>query len=430
MPEELTFKQLRDFRSQIDYAQRAAVAKGDYQLAYNLSQVKYGVNDTFSQAAESGTGLGTEALKKATDYWKNVFVPKYRHGATSKILGMKQTREQVVGDSMIGAQYFKPGAGAEEAAASFKRTFGNDPEARQLITDYASQSLLKAARNPVTGELESGRIAKWLSSHSTALERHGIRGEFGSLEKAMVLADKAKAMESEFNKQALAKALNVNPEQAISRALFSGVPRRDATRQLQNLARLSALDKTGAATAGLKAAIGDHFNGMIRVTALDVSKNKLASYAKIDKFITEFKPALKQSGLYTKQELEAFDNVHSAWKIVSQQQRPHAEYSGSSTSEILMRIASSAVSIQVGHMAAYGATTAILKLMQRPISGKIDAALTRAVFDPRYAKDIQQLLIDVTKMPVEQAEKRFTHRLTALGAMTLGETQKAQQQQR
>ena len=427
LPKELTFKQLRDFRSQIDYAKRAAVAKGDYELAYNLSQLKYGVNDTFSVAAESGTGLGVQSLKKATDYWKNVFVPKYRHGATSKILSIKQTREQLVGDSMIGAQYFKPGDGAEEAAASFKKTFGSDPEARQLITDYASQSLLKAGRNPVTGELESRRIATWLSNHATALERHGIRGEFSSLEKAMVWADKAKSMESEFNSQALAKALNVNPEQAISRALFSGVPRRDATRQLQNLAKLSALDKTGAATAGLKSAIGDHFNRMIRVTAMDVSKNKLASYAKIDKFMTEFKPALKQSGLYSKQELQAFDNIHSAWKIVSQQQRPHPEYGGSSTMEIMTRILSSAVSIQVGHMAAYGATNAVFKLMERPIRSKIDAALVRATFDPRYASNIQQLLMDVVKMPVEQAEKRFTERLTMLGAMTLGETRKQQE---
>jgi len=65
----------------------------------------------------------------------------------------------------------------------------------------------------------------------------------------------------------------------------------------------------------------------------------------------------------------------------SQQQRPHAEYSGLFNLRDSDAIASSAVSIQVGHMAAYGATTAILKLMQRPISGKIDAALTRAVFD-------------------------------------------------
>jgi hypothetical protein len=160
---------------------------------------------------------------------------------------------------------------------------------------------------------------------------------------------------------------------------------------------------------------------------MDVSKNKLASYAKIDKFMTEFKPALKQSGLYSKQELQAFDNIHSAWKIVSQQQRPHPEYGGSSTMEIMTRILSSAVSIQVGHMAAYGATNAVFKLMERPIRSKIDAALVRATFDPRYASNIQQLLMDVVKMPVEQAEKRFTERLTMLGAMTLGETRKQQE---
>ena len=64
------------------------------------------------------------------------------------------------------------------------------------------------------------------------------------------------------------------------------------------------------AIAGLKAGVGDWMQAQVSVTARDLAENKMQSFAKIDAFMRKFKPALRESGLYTKEELKALDNVH------------------------------------------------------------------------------------------------------------------------
>lgn len=417
MPAELTMRQIKDFRSQISAAQRGALVNRDYELAYNLGQLKEGINDSLGEAAETGQGEAVNALKEATKYWRESYIPKFRQGPTGKILAPTRTGEPAVPESAIGGQYFKSGKGAAEAADNFNYVFAGDPEAKEFIRDYASQSLLKYARNPATGELESKRIASWLYQHATALEKHGLKREFGSLQKAMKVADEARGAEMAFNKTALARTLNEDPEKAISTALMTGTGRKQSIQRLQEMVKLARVDKTGSAMAGLKAGIGDYFQKLSTV-ARDIRGNPLASFAKMDRFMEGFRPALKQSGLYSPYELKAFDNVHKAIQTIAQQQRPTAGFAGSPTVEILSRVAASGTSVAVGRMGIYGASLGIFqKILKGVIGERVDEALAKAVFDPRYAAAISGLAYNAKKLPAERASKIFTQQMATLGLM-------------
>jgi len=427
-PKNLTVGQLKDFRSQVGTAQRSAIASGDYELSYKLGQLKEAVNDSFAKSAKEATGEGIETLKTATSYYRDIHVPTYRMGATGKVLSVKPTGEQRILDSSIGGEYFKSGKGAVEAADSFKTTFRNDAEAQSLIRDYAAQSLLKDARNPVTGELESKRVMSWLYSHNTALEKFGLKDEFGSLQKALNVVDKAKGMEAQFNKSSLEKALNVDPERAIEELLMKGTSRIQSIARLRELKDLARKDTTGAATQGLKATIGDYFQRETAITARDIAGNKLESLAKMDRFIKEYRPALEQSGLYTQSEMKAFDNIHDTLKIIAQQQRPHPGFVGSATYELISRFVASGTSVALGHIGLYGAARGAFDWAEEHVIGaRVNEAISKAVFHPEYADAISGLAKNIEKMPPQKAVEIFNRRMEVLGMTVMLPKQQPEQ---
>lgn len=418
-PNAVTFKDLQDFRSQVKTGARKAYASGDYELGWKYDQLANAATETFEQAAEHGGG-NYEALRDATNYWRNTHVPTYRHGATGKILVNKSNGESQVFDSAVAAEYFKPGKGAVESSDSFKKTFGNDPGAKTAIKDYAAQSLLKSARNPQTGELDSKRVASWLSQHKTPLEKFGLSKEFDGVANAVKIAEEAKRAEASFNKSALGKALDADPDKAIAQAIMVGSGKKQSISRLQELVRIAKKDSTGAAMDGLRAAIGDYFERETSVTARDLAQNKMESLAKVDRFIKEFRPALAQSGLYTPKQMAAFDNVHKALVGIAKQQTPHPGFSNSPTFELVSRLAASGTSMAFGHIGLYGAAKGVYTLMERPIKDKIEVATARALFDPRYAEAIERLARNVeSKMPISQAEKVFSQRLAVLGGIAV-----------
>jgi hypothetical protein len=419
-PQDMTMKQMKDFRSQMSTVQREAQAGGDYELAYKAGQLKDGVNDTLALAAEQGQGEGVQALKAATDYWRDVHIPTYRQGVTGRILKTDSTGAQRVVDSSIGGEYFKAGKGAIEAVDDFKRAFKDIPEAQGLINDYAAHSLLKYARNPISGELDTVRVSRWMNQHSDAIKGYGIENNFSSLKKAMSIADGARTTEVAFNKTSLAKSLNVNPDLAIQEALMTGTGRKQSIERLKEMVKLASVDKTGASLDGLKAGIGDYFQNEITITTRDLAGKKLESLAKIDRFIKNFKPALEASGLYTPRELKAFDTVHQAVSAIGQQQRPHPGYSNSTTSDLMTRAAASGTSLVLGHFGIYGTALKAYSLLERPIKEQIDNAVVKAIFDPRYADVLAGFATNVKKTGAQKAAELFTRRVATLGTIAAG----------
>lgn len=411
-PEQLTMKQMKEFRTQMRVAQDAALKNGDYELAYKTGQLKKAVNESLNLTAETGNGEGVEALKNATSYYRDVHVPTFRQGATNEILSVgNQIGGKRVMDSSVGSMYFKGGSiGVPEAVESFNKTFGSDPEAKKLIKDYAAQSLLSKVRNPVTQEIDQKAVYGWLNDHKEALTRYGIINDFSDFKSAVSLAEKAKSLESEFNKSSAEKMLGVPAEQAIQSVFSNGAANAQSLSRLRQLVRIAREDDTGAALKGLKSGIGDYFKESISNVSRDLSKGKIESLAKADRFIKNYIPALRSSGAYSTQELEAFNNVHSAIEIIASQQRPPSGFSGSPTYELITQALKSGANAVGGKY-----SKAASFLSDKIINSRINNVISKAVFDPEYADAITRLALSSRFGKPDKALRQFNSKIMSLG---------------
>lgn len=419
-PPTLTMKQLNDFRSQVTTLQRSAISNKDFTLAKQLEELKLGVNETLGEAARTGGEQeGVQALQAATKYWRDTYVPKFRHGGASAVLAQKKTGEKMA-PSGIGGEFFKKDTakGAAEAADQFNYIFKNDPNANGLIRDFAAQDLLRNARNPVTGELESNRVATWLYNHQNTLKKLGLDKEFGNLQGATKLADEARAAEVAFNKGSLAKALGKDSDSAIAAALTGAGGRGEAVQRLKEMADLTRHDP--AALAGLRAGVADHFQRLVNITARDIQSDRLFSLAKIDKFMDTYRPALEQSGLYTTRQLKAFDNVHQAMAKISQKGIPRRE--GSDTFELLSRVGGTATAALMGGHWTFSPAKKLFDIINKHfVREEVDEAVARAVFDPRYAELISGLAHNYQTIPAAKLAKSFKNQFMALQGMAIEE---------
>jgi hypothetical protein len=247
------------------------------------------------------------------------------------------------------------------------------------------------------------------------LQEYGLSNKYGSLQDAIKEAESARSTEAAFNKSYLNSVLNADPDKAIQEALTLGGGRKQSITRLNELTSLAAVDKTGAATAGLKAGIGEYFSNIIQNTARDLSGNNIDSLAKVDKFMDAYKPALKASGLYTKEELQAFDDVHKSILKISQQSRPHAGYSNSATADILNRGIAAGSSVMLGKYGIYGLVKSAASILEKPFADMIDETMAKACFDPRYAKHLRDFAMDIKKIGPEKAARRLTRRINIVG---------------
>jgi hypothetical protein len=432
----ITIGQLKRFRSQMGDVARNSK---DPTLAYYARELKTAVNETLDIAAREGKAtmgpllegqpvgqaISKEAaeiakLQKATDYWRDEYLPKYRQGATGKVLKFDPaaTGGRGTPDSSVGGMYFKADGtkGYVETADDFYRTFGDNQEAQSLIHDYAAYSFLQKARNHKTLELDSGNMAEWIYQHRTAIEKFGLQDKFKSIKSATEFAEQAAGAEAAFNKSALARTLNMDPDKAIAEALMTGTARKQSIARLKELADIARRnDDTGAALSGLKAGIGEYFQRNVETSVVDLVGNKKGSWDKVDKFVTAFRPAMEQSGLYSRAELQAFDNVHGVLKAMSRQSRANAEYSNSLTPEVLSRVGGAAVSAIFRRGSVYGVGKWLFEKAGVPFKEMVDEATAKAVFDPRWAELINRLAINTKRIGPEKAAEIATRRAAMLG---------------
>jgi hypothetical protein len=81
----------------------------------------------------------------------------------------------------------------------------------------------------------------------------------------------------------------------------------------------------------------------------------------------------------------------------------------------LGRLAASTASIAGGHIGLYGAASGVVSFLERPIKDAINEAVTRAVFDPRYAEAVTQLARQTKTIGAEKAARSFTRKIAMFG---------------
>ena len=419
LPNEITMRDLRKFQSQVTTGQRMAQARGDHELAFKFGQLDRGVNETLAGAE------GAEApLKEFQAYWRDQHVPTYRHGATGKILERDYTGQWRVADSSVGGRFFKKDSatGAAEGAESFKRAFGNDPEAVGLVRDYAAQDLLRFARNKVTDTLEPNKIATWLYDHKETLGRFGLGDTFGDFQLAAKAAKDAMGKEAEFNATALGRLLGKNTDvnKVIGELMTSGGGSKETIFRLTDLVKIGKQDPTGAALDGLRAGIARVGRQIMEAGMKDTAGVGLPKFKAFENFYKNWRQAFEVSGLYDRAALKGWDTINDALTAISRQANPHPGFTGGPTAELLSHVTTEGIS-KVG--TALGMPGLITRMGLGWLRGqgkeRVEKALADAMFgDPRYAEALSNLSTAGNKVQSRDAVDKFFNKIDALDLLT------------
>lgn len=306
-PKEITLGQLMDFTSQVKSGIREANSTGRPDLARKLKTLLDGAEETMESAVKGGAAEDIAKLRDSNKFYKEVYIPTVRQGATAKILATDKIGAARVDDALVGAQYFRKGDKGIEAANSFNRTFGDNPEMKAAIRDHAAADLLSHARNKITGEIDYSRIKGWQDAHKNAISKLGLGNEFSSLESAAKAARDAAAREKAFNSTSFSKVVdNADPDAAM-RILFRGSNTNIAstTKQL-----LNATADNPAAREGLKSAYIKHMADEAGLVSVDVK-----DMGKIDKVFQKYRKGTEM--LFNKEEIARLEEVREAIRIAS-----------------------------------------------------------------------------------------------------------------
>ncbi len=406
VPQEMTFKQVMDFRSQVSNGERTARAAGDADLARKFRQLREGAEKTLELAEQSGMGEGVQALREANAFYRDTYVPTVRHGATGRVLKPKRTGEMSTETALVGGEYFKPGAKGVAAADSFNRTFAGNAEAKQALRDHAANSLYNYAKNPMTGEIEGAKVARWLARHKDALQKLDFGGEFSGIKNAAQAAEAARAEAARFNKSRFGQVLKADADKSMD-YLFSGENLRNSVKTMKELMEFTADD--AAARQGLKRAFADMFIKKSRVYAKDTVGVRNPSAAKGEGFLDKFEPAMKV--LYSKEEMQCLRDIHKAVDIGSRINKTVSGVTGSQTAGL------SPMSAGEHLMKSYlplNPKFRVLRVIFEGVKGgyatQVNEYLARAMFDPATAKE----LLNVLKVSRAKGAKQGTRMLERL----------------
>jgi diguanylate cyclase (GGDEF)-like protein len=401
---KITFGNLMDFRSQVVTKAREAKAAGKNDLARKLYKVLDSVETTIAKVAEDPNGgAAVEALREANKFYRDVYVPTVRRGATSRVLKTDRTGGQKVDPALVGREYFKPGAKGIQAAKDFKTTFGDNAQANKAIEDHATADLLDAATDPQTGLIVPAKVRTWIARHKEALAELGLTKKFGNLESAMRAAEGAKRMQAEFEKTRFAKAIeSSDPEKALQ-TIFGGSNARDTQATMRHL--LNVMQGDQQAINGLKRAFGDFMRSSTRLSAENMAGDRAASVAKTQRFYDQFGEAMKI--LYTKEEMQMMDDLRKAASIQNRINQPTSGVAGSQTADLIQDLTSGALDRMLLSSPKMFALRIVAKRFKDEWAGGVREYINRAMYDPRMAGKLKEVMATARAKGPEAAEKQL-----------------------
>jgi len=277
---QLSYGDLQNIRPYLSDAIREA--RKDIKLggavAERLSQLKEVIDGLVEEVAKRNDAFGQRA-KRAFDFYKNTFVPKFRTSVGNEFAKKYQQGATAIPESQLASKFIYPNkGGALEAAENLKKIIDgseNEVTAVAAVKDY----LITDLANYITGtkgQLIPSRIDKFIDNYQEILNR------FPSIKKEIVeyknkFGQKVKALE-EFQKKfdsargllsdktrlrqltAAELFLNKNPVQAVTTIFSSPNPKQLMQETLSFLKQ----DKTGDAIQGFKKAISEYIDQSTR----------------------------------------------------------------------------------------------------------------------------------------------------------------------
>lgn len=277
---QLSYGDLQNIRPYLSDAIRES--RKDIKLggavAERLSQLKEVIDNLVEQVAKRNDAFGQRA-KRAFDFYKNTFVPKFRTSVGNEFAKKYQQGAAAIPESQLASKFIYPNkGGALEAAENLKKIIDgseNEVTAVAAVRDY----LITDLANYITGtkgQLIPKRIDKFIDNYQEILNRFPsvkkeiveYRKKFGqkvkTLEEFQKKFDSARGLLSDKTRLRQLTAaelfLNKNPVQAVTTIFSSPNPKQLMQETLSFLKQ----DKTGDAVEGFKKAISEYIDQSTR----------------------------------------------------------------------------------------------------------------------------------------------------------------------
>jgi hypothetical protein len=168
-PVQMSVNAALNRRAQInqDLADHYGATNRDQAAVRAIRQLQEEKN-TLDAAIETASG-GDEGLRAYNDYYRDEYAPRFLQGASREVGRFNRNGyegNRVAAEDVPG-EFFKPNNVSE--ARQFNRLYGENPEVRQRMTDYALDDLRRAAVDPNTGMIREGAVNKWMAKNERVL---------------------------------------------------------------------------------------------------------------------------------------------------------------------------------------------------------------------------------------------------------------------
>ncbi len=412
-PVEVGYQTLRKIRSRIGQNARAAGSGANPNLedARQLDLLLGKVDDAMAQVEHVNPKIA-EAYNKATSFYREEYIPRFRQGTVANVLQRGARGE----DTKIAMANIAKAFNSLDGIDDLTRAVGNDRNvARQAMKDFYSFDLLNAAQNRETLQLTAKRATAWLSKNAGKLRKLGIYDEFADVAK-MQRAVEANAKHLDvFNKSVAGKVLESDLQTMVSNA-FRGS--RNYAKTANELMRLAKGDK--AAEQGLKKAFAENLFRQAETSAPKFFQagetmddvEFIKSLAKLTAQMRKFRPAIREMYKLEPERVKAMNTVWKAYMTLGRTAKSPVG-AGSDTFELFGKT----LDIVAGSTAPgkWYAFKAIRDIIDRFGSDHVDVFLKKAMFDPDYA----QTLKAIAEGEVREAK---VNQLMTLISYEIGET--------
>jgi hypothetical protein len=403
----LKFKELRGLRTEILNEMRSEAAKNNPAKMKRLGEMQRVVEGTIDQLKDAGK-FGEDAAtsyRVASKAWKD-YSDTFKRGTVGNILqgGAKGEVSKMNPEKIVSSIF---DAKNLSAADQLTKAVGQE-QATPLVKEYAAYDLMRKSVNPMTGEVDRGKLMGWLSRNGSVLKKYGLEGEFTDLAQAKALVDETTKVKVAFQKSQAAKVLDADPEKIIEK-MFSGQGATNSAQTAKDI--LELVSGNQAATEGVKQAFADFAVNKVQTSLRDIVGNPAASVAKFDSLYQKFAPAMRVLYADNPEKIKTLMDMKKAYEIMIRNQRSPFG-GGSDTAENMVQMLSNFAS----PLARTSRTATALK----HIAGKIaryegelvDKVINKAIFDPEYAETLKMLGSTSGKLQA-LGEKRFGEHIAA-----------------
>lgn len=413
--DNIPFQELRGIRTEIlNEARREAGKAGSNPAKLErLRRMQNTVEETINQLAndEVFNKEVVDNYRFASNQWR-IYNEKFKQGTVGQILkrGPLGEPSKMTHEQMVAAVFDAKDIGAGNQLIN---AIGKE-KATPLITEYADYDLLRKSTNPLTGDIDRGKLMSWLHGNKVILQKYGITGRYDKLQQAQELLSQTVKTKSIFEKTQAFKALGVDPDKAIS-IMFSGKGATNSARTAKEL--LEFVGNNQAAKEGLRKAFGDNLVEKTRLSIKDIEGDPMASVAKFNALYQKYAPAIRVLYADSPQKIKALLSMKKVYETMIRNQRSPFG-GGSDTSELLTSmLASIAAPMVTQRYTIVNAVRTAGKLLQRHQHNLIDQVLNKAIFNPEYAETLKMLAQGGKYTRI--GEERFSNHITTL-AIAMG----------